>query len=84
MEVFMSDKVKKIIKGILLAVLIVWLLVITWFAYIAYDHAVTELNKPAVDENILALQARVTALEMGSTWDNMVEANITTAEAAAE
>lgn len=68
----MSDKTKNIIKNIIIAVLAVWLLIVTVFLIDEIKFTSTIANDMTVSDNFFEMNARITALEMGTTWDELV------------
>ncbi len=68
----MSDKTKNIIRNIIIIVLAVWLAVDTFFLIILCQMAITEGKEPIIDPNIIDLQFRVSCLEDGTTYSDVL------------
>ncbi len=71
-EFIMSEKAKTVLKRVGIAVLAVLVVVNTVLMVFVIDYIRTEQSKPLIDENMLILQQRVSCLEHGENYDDVL------------
>ena len=71
-EFIMSEKAKTVLKRVGIAVLAILVVVNTVLMVFVIDYIRTEQSKPLIDENMLVLQQRVSCLEHGENYDDVL------------